>query len=379
MRTMTELDRFLAMMEYQPLDRLPNWECGAWAQTVERWIREGLDGALSYWSGLRWFYGEPKLGLDRREYIPFHGGMIPGFQRETLQEDAETELFRDERGRVRRALKTGAVGEMRMSMDTYVRFPVETMGDWRELKKRYDPSHPRRLGPDFPKDVPTWKMRDYPLILGPTCSTPGFYWMAREWMGTEKLSLAWYDQPELMHDMMRFWGDFLIEATRPALAEISVEYICLNEDLAMKTGPLLSPETYRTYILPHFKRVVEFFKGHGVRYMCVDTDGNPEPIIPMLLDAGLDILWPLERAAGQDPPRLRQKFGKSLHLWGGVDKREVAKGPAAIDSHLRSLAPLVEEGGFVPHINHTVPPDISWVNFQYYLQRKDQLLRMGRL
>lgn len=89
-------------------------------------------------------------------------------------------------------------------------------------------------------------------------------------------------------------------------------------------------------------------------------------------------LWPLERAANQDPLRLRRTFGKSLRLWGGVDKRELANGRAAIDRHLLSLQPLIEEGGFIPTVDHTVSPDISWDNFRYYMERK-HLLLAGRL
>jgi uroporphyrinogen decarboxylase len=123
------------------------------------------------------------------------------------------------------------------------------------------------------------------------------------------------------------------------------------------------------------RRVVEFYKSHGTRYIAVDTDGNPEPLVPMLMDAGMDILWPLERAADQDPVRLRRKFGKTLRLWGGVDKRVLAEGPEAIDAHLRELAPLVAEGGYVPTVDHTVPPDVSWPNFKHYMASKEKLLR----
>jgi uroporphyrinogen decarboxylase len=174
---------------------------------------------------------------------------------------------------------------------------------------------------------------------------------------------------------MEFRATFLIEAARPVLETIDVEYIILSEDMAMKTGPLISPRLYRTFVYPRLRRVVEFFKGHGVRYVGVDTDGNPEVLIPMLMDAGIDILWPLERAAGQDPLRLRKTYGRSLRLWGGVDKRVLVKGPEAIDTHLQRLIPLVEEGGFIPTIDHTVPPDVSWENFQYYMAQKDKLLR----
>ncbi|MCX7015927.1 MAG: hypothetical protein NTW86_25790 [Candidatus Sumerlaeota bacterium] len=372
---MNPRERFLAVMDYKPVDRVPNWEAGAWAQTRERWAAEGLDGRKFHWN---WFKGEEALGMDPREFIPFHSHMVPPFPQEILEEDERTVVIRDTGGRVRRALKEGSIGGARMSMDQYLRFPVETMQDWQAMKKRYDPREPSRLAKDWRSHVERWKTRDHPLIFGPNCSTLGFYWIARVWMGTENLSYAWYDQPGMMHDMMEFWGDFLIEAARPVLDEIAVDYVCINEDMSMKSGPLLSPDTYRRFIFPHMKRVVEFCRSKGVRYINVDTDGNPEALVPLLMDAGVDTLWPLERAADQDPLKLRKKFGKTLRLWGGVDKRELAKGPKAIDAHLRTLLPLIEEGGFIPTVDHTVPPDISWPNFQYYLESKEKLLR-GKL
>ena len=369
---MNHLERFLAVMEYKTVDRVPNWELGAWPQTQERWEQEGLDPTSLHW---HWFPGESALGMDPREFIYFRGEMVPHFEEEVLSEDERTQTLRDRRGRIRRALKEGVVNGARMSMDQYIDFPVHTMEDWLQIKKRFEPSSPQRYEPNWQQlRVLGWRNRQHPLIFAPNGGTVGFYWAARELMGTEGLSYAWYDHPALLHDMMESHADFLVEAIRPVLAHTSVEYVCLNEDMSMKTGPLLSPRTYREFIFPRLKRVIEYYKAHGVRYVAIDTDGNPEALIPLLLDAGVDVIWPLERAADQDPVRLRRKYGQSLRLWGGVDKRVLAQGPQAIDAHLRALSPLIEEGGFIPSVDHTVPPDISWPNFQHYLSSKQKLL-----
>jgi uroporphyrinogen decarboxylase len=152
--------------------------------------------------------------------------------------------------------------------------------------------------------------------------------------------------------------------------------VFINEDMAMKNGPLLSPGQYKEFIFPHMRRLVDFFKSKGIPYVAVDTDGNSEPLLPMLLEAGVDAIWPMERAAeDQDPTELRRKYGKDLRLWGGVDKRELAKGFDAIENHLASLLPIVEDGGFIPTVDHLVPPDVSYENFKYYMRRKQDLLR----
>lgn len=371
---MTSRERFHACMNYAPVDRVPNHEVGVWAQTKHRWRDEGLAIDEMNWD---WFVGEEQWGLDPREYFDVRFDMIPGYEEKVLSRDGDTEIIQRANGVVSRALVTGAAEGMRMSMDEYLHFPVETPDDFRELKKRFRPSSHGRYPPYWEEfSLRGWKEREHVLVLGKNCSTLGFYWRGREWMGTENLSYAWYDYPEMMHEMMEFIADFTIETARPALeAGIAPDYVFLNEDLSMKTGPLLSPKTYKEFIFPHMKRLVSFFKEHGVSWVAVDTDGNCELIIPMLLDAGVDAIWPLERASDMDPVAIRKKFGRDLRLWGGVDKRELAKDTAAIDAHLRTLQPLVAEGGFIPTVDHLVPPDVSLGNFRHYMIRKQQLLR----
>ncbi len=71
---MTLRERFLAVMEHQPVDRVPNWELGVWPQTRERWEKEGLPAGKFQWN---WFFGEDAINLDRREFVRVNMGMIP--------------------------------------------------------------------------------------------------------------------------------------------------------------------------------------------------------------------------------------------------------------------------------------------------------------
>ena len=370
---MTERERFLALMEYKPVDRVPNHEVGVWEQTKDRWEQEGLDIHDLTWD---WFTGCEAFGMDAREYIPVNFGMMPPFDVQTLEETDRHIVYRHANGIITRALKEGESRGMRASMDEYIGFPVENPADFRELKKRFDPHLRGRYPPMWKKlHLSGWQNRQHVLILGQNCATLGFYWRAREWMGTEGLSYGWYDQPGLMHEMMEFIADFTIEVSKPILEEVTPDYIFINEDMAMKNGPLLSPKTYNTFIFPHMRRLVDFFKRAGVPYVIVDTDGNSEPLIPLLMEAGVDGLWPLERASDMDPLAIRKKYGRQLRIWGGVDKRELTKDKAAIDAHLRSLRPLIEDGGFIPTVDHLVPPDVPLENFKYYMEQKKLLLQ----
>ena len=370
---MTHLERFLNVMEYKPVDKVPNWEVGCWAQTQDRWDAEGLDRTKIYWN---WFVGCEEFGLDPREFIHLDTEMKPPFEPEVISRDDRYEVIRNSKGITTRALIEGTSRGGRMCMDEYIGFPVECQKDFDELKKRY-------IATDFTRReqywetvrLPGWKVRQHPLILGENCTLLGFYWRMREWMGTEGLSYAFYDEPELIHDMCRFIADYTIELVKPILEKTDAEYVMINEDMAMKSGPLLSPKTYKEFIYPNMVRLVDYLKTHGVKYVFVDTDGNSEPLIPALMDAGVDGLWPLERASvDQDPMFLRKKYGKALRLTGAVDKREIAKGKKAISEHLKTFIPLIEEGGFIPTVDHTVPPDVSLDNFRYYMEKKQHLL-----
>jgi len=369
---MTPLERFDACMRYQPVDHVPHHEVGVWAQTRARWQEEGMNPEGMGWN---WFEGAPEFGLDPRLYTPLDLDMHPAYPRKVLAQEGDTEVIQHRNGVVTRALVKNAVDGMRSSMDQYLRFPVETPEDFAALKKRYDPHSPERYPADWEAQIPVWEAREAPLVLTRNCVALGFYWRAREWMGTEGVSYGWYDEPEMMHEMMEFIADFTIESSKRLLEKITPDYVFLNEDMSMKNGPLLSPDTYHAFILPHMKRLVAFYKEQGVPWFIVDTDGNCELLIPMLMEAGVDAIWPLERASAMDPLAIRQKFGRDLRLWGGVDKRELAKAPTEIDAHLRTLFPLIEEGGFIPTVDHLVPPDVSWRNFQHYNERKQQMLR----
>jgi len=373
----TELQRFYDCMEYRPSDRRPNHELGVWPQTRTRWRAEALDAVGDF--GWNWFYVEPALQLDRRDYVPMNYGFVPPYERQVLEDTPEYEVVRNDKGILTKALKEGTQDGGRMCMDQYLDFPIHTPADFPAVKARLTPALPERYPADLDERVAAWAQRDYPLIMGRNCDANGFYWRAREFMGTEALSFAWYDYPEMMHEMMAFYADLIIETSRPVLEKLRqagthVEYFVLNEDMSMKAGPLLSPQTYRTFIFPHLRRLVDFFKSYDCRYIAVDTDGNPTALVPLLMDAGVDVLWPLERASDVHPLEIRRRFGKSLRLWGGVDKRVLPLGPAAIRAHLRELIPLIEEGGYIPTIDHTVPPDVSWDDFQYYMEAKLALL-----
>ena len=104
----------------------------------------------------------------------------------------------------------------------------------------------------------------------------------------------------------------------------------------------------------------------------LDSDGNCEQLIPHWLGSGINCIFPNEVAAGNDVVALRQKFGRDLCMIGGIDKRALARDKKSIDDELKKRLPLVEDGGYLPCVDHSVPPDVPFENYKYYIQEQQK-------
>jgi uroporphyrinogen decarboxylase len=306
--------------------------------------------------------------------------LIPGFETEVLEEDERTMVMRHADGRVTRALKEGMVRGQRMSMDTYLRFPVESRDDFVAVKRRYNPDSPARYPAFWDDYAELLQERSYPVqvpLLTTDCQ--GFYSCLRNWMGTEAACTVFYDDPAWAEEMCEFIADTIIAVCRRVVESVDVDYFLWHEDYAFKTGPLLSPRIVRKFLLPQYRRVNDFMRAHGVDIIFIDTDGDPRVLIPLLLESGINGILPLECAAGQDPVALRKEYGHDLLLWGGIDKRALAQDRAAIERELLAkIPPLMADGGYIPTVDHAVPPDVPYDNFIYYMDLKLKILE-GRL
>ncbi len=172
-------------------------------------------------------------------------------------------------------------------------------------------------------------------------------------------------------------ADFVIALMRQILDVVTPDAFGLWEDMAYNHAPLISPAMVRRFMLPRYRRVFDFVRSKGVRYVGLDSDGQVDCLIPVWLDAGLNFLYPFEVQAGMDVVAVRRTYGRELRLWGGIDKRALASGPAAIDSELARVRPLIADGGYIPHTDHSCPPDIPFASYCYYLARLHEACACG--
>jgi len=368
---MTDRERLNRILSFQEVDRIPNYELGCWGQTIERWHSEGLPRDVVYWN---WFEGEPFFHLAKRGFACIDTHMVPPFEYAVIEETERYLIARNSEGIVTKALKEGTVRGTRMSMDQYISFPVQDKKSFYEIKKRYNPFSPVRYPLWWDQWVKIWEDRDYPLCLLSNGAL-GLYSRLREWVGTENLSYLFYDDPALVEEMIEFNTEFLLNLVEKALKEVQFDYFNFFEDLAGKGGPLISPQIFKKFFVPYYKKIIGRFTKAGIKHFWLDSDGDVEVLIPLMIEAGITCLWPLEQASGMDPVKLRKKYGNTIALAGGIDKREIAKDKKAIEKELYSkISPLLDKGGYIPHLDHTFPPEIPYRNFLYYLEVKEKLL-----
>ena len=357
---MTSHERFLACMRFQPVDRQPLWGWGPWPSTLRRWRREALgeDGSPPQ---MKEYDGKLTCGVDL--------WMLPRFETEVVAEDERTITQVNERGVLTRSLKDPDT----MSMPEHLEYPVKTREDWEAMKKRFDPSAPGRFPADWPERCERWR-REGPVILFQGPRSPSLFGFVRELMGPERALYAFHDEPSLVEDMMEISTELALATLARALSEAPITTLYFWEDMCYRAGPLISPEMFRRFMIPRYRRITDFARSKGIDAIFVDSDGDIRLLIPLWLEAGVNGMYPLEVAAGMDARELRKEYGQDLLMTGNIDKRVLAQDRDAIDRELEAKIPLAEQGGFIPHMDHAIPHDVPYDNFAYYWDRKKELL-----
>jgi uroporphyrinogen decarboxylase len=366
----TQRERLNRTLSFQDVDRPPFMEIALWEQTVERWKGEGLPEPAASADLLA---GSEHFGLEGYDSALFNLTFPEPCPPEwMIREDERHATFVDGMGRTRMALKSGTVRGMRLSMDCYIDFPVKTRDDWKRVERQYAANREARVPEDWSEAAARLRRSARPTtFFDRYFATFGYYSMLRNWMGTVGLSYMLYDDPALVTECLEFLTDLLVGFLEAPLRDVGFDLYYIHEDMAGSHGPLVSPETFRTLFLPSYRRFVGFLKSCGVRNVIVDTDGCFAPLIPVFLDAGVQGFGPIERAAGMDPQELRSRYGKSFSMIGGIDKRVLRKERAVMEAEIMSLVPpLIEQGGYIPTIDHSIPPDVSLREFETYLAVK---------
>ena len=306
--------------------------------------------------------------------VPVDIGPIPRFKQKVLQETTRYHELLTETGAVARRFKESK--STWYSMPMFIEFPVKDKKTWDEYKQRLNPEDIRRYPKDWEKESYITAFEEYqkgPVVL----RFNGFYGFGAELMGIPTFNLMFYTNPDLIHEMADYWEYFIVEAIRDAVEALKdrIDMVFWWEDMADKHGPCISPKLYKTYLLPHYKRVTAFLKKHNINRIMMDSDGNIHPILDLVVDAGITGLWPLEVNSAMDAVQVKREYGDKLFLIGNLDKRELAKGGEAMHNEVDKKVPVLKElGGYIPSADHLIHIEFTLKRFKEYAEYIQQYL-----
>ncbi|NCB08040.1 MAG: hypothetical protein EOM73_07760 [Bacteroidia bacterium] len=208
----------------------------------------------------------------------------------------------------------------------------------------------------------------------------GLFEMHQRVRGMENAMLDPFLFPVNSDKLIGKLADLKIEFWDALLTEVGdvVDIVGEGDDYGTQQSQLIAPEQFRDYYKPHFVRVLKFIKekAPGVKIM-FHSCGNVRPIIPDMIEMGIDILNPVHiTATGMEPVQLKKDFGNDIVFWGGgVDTQKVLPSGTlqeVKDDVKRNIEALAPGGGFVFSTVHNIQAEVPPQNIMAMLETLEE-------
>jgi hypothetical protein len=297
--------------------------------------------------------------------LPVQTGWIGGCEEEILEENEEMAIARDQMGR--RVKLSKKASTLALPMD----YPVRTMDDWLKVKPHYQFSEDR-FEAGWEEQAKKHQEDGYVVVA----NIPGGFDEPRQLLGEENLCMAFYSEPEMIHDMLETMAETALRVFERVTQKLTIDQLSVHEDMAGKSGPLAGPRQVREFIAPYYRKVWDQLSARGTRLFFQDSDGDMTSVLPDFIDAGLNIMSPMEPVGHNDIVKVRERFGSRMAFVGGIDKYALLRGPEAIEAELEyKVPPLVRTGGCMLALDHRLPNGILLENYRFYIRRMWEILQ----
>lgn len=351
-------DEYLDYMTFQRNDRPLFTELfGPLIGLKEEWEEQGATAEELDFSAFR--YRTEAVGD-----IPVNTGMNGGYPEEVIEENEYCKIWRDALGRTMKLPKGFAT--LALPLD----YPVRNMDDWRKIKPWYEFSE-SRFSEGWEDTARLYRNQDKVV----RASIPGGFDLPRQMMGEEELCVAYYEQPELIHDMLETIGRTAFEVLERVSSKVQVDLLSVHEDMAGKSGPLAGPHQIKEFIAPYYRRIWDMLSERGTRLFDQDSDGDMNSVIEAFLDAGINSMHPMEPASGMDIVKIREKYGTRLAFSGGIDKHVIRRSKDEIVRELEyKIPPMVATGACVISLDHRIPNGTPLANYRFYIDKAWEII-----
>lgn len=301
---------------------------------------------------------------EARARVPVVVGRLGGSKPRVIEETESFIISLDELGRTMKLFK--GVATLPLPLD----YPVKTMDDWLKIKPQYEFSEDRFVE-GWEAKAGEHREKGRVVCVG----IPGGFDEPRQLMGEEELCLAYYEQPELIHDILDTIGETAVRVLERVATTVQVDLLSTHEDMAGKSGCLIGPKQLEAFVKPYYLRVWEMVKSHGARVFDLDTDGDVNTVLPALIDAGVNCMHPMEPASNMDIVEVRKQYGDKLAFYGGIDKHVIRRSKEEIVAELEyKIPPMIESGGCVLALDHRIPNGTPLENYRFYIEQVWRLL-----
>ena len=298
--------------------------------------------------------------------FPVITGRLGESELSLVEENEEFSIHVDNLGRYMKRIFKSA------SLALPLNNPVKNREDWIRIKHLYEFSDERFL--------PGWEeISRRALEQGQVLCfrIPGGFDEPRQLMGEEELSYAWYEQPELIIDILETIAATSEQVMDRVCDRFPVDMMRIHEDMAGKSGPLIGPLQIQEFLKPYYKRLWDRIHDRGCRLFDQDSDGNMEAVIQSFIDCGVNCMHPVEPAAGMDIVKLRKLYGKKTAFMGGLDKFAIRDGGERMHKELAYKVPaLLESGGVMLGLDHRVVNGTPLENYREYNRLMCKMLHL---
>lgn len=296
--------------------------------------------------------------------LPVYTGAVTNIIPSVLEDNYEYRISIDAYGRTTKLFKNSATIALPLN------YPVNCMDDWLKIKHWYQ-FNKSRINIEALKHAAALRDRGYLILAG----IPGGFDEPRQLMGETGLCCAFYDQPEMIHDILLTIADTCVKCFEIALDYCKIDCLCIHEDLAGKSGSLIGPNMIFNFIRPYYRKVWDIVSASGCTLFSQDSDGNINSVIDDFLDCGITTFFPFEPMAGMDMVKAKQKYGKRFSIKGGINKNVLLGSKDDIKRELEyKICELTKGGGIVFGLDHRIPNGVPIENYRYYVNLGREML-----